>query len=80
MGFYHFQIAQDFVENILAVYRKYRQLIQDVFIGDQSFVGALDKACTAVINHREPKQQAKAPELVSVCSTVWKLRKTVALN
>ena len=48
------------------MYRKYRQLIQEVFIGDQAFVGALDKACTAVINHREPKQQAKAPELVSL--------------
>ena len=48
------------------MYRKYRQLIQEVFIGDQAFVGALDKACTAVINHREPKQQAKAPELVSI--------------
>ena len=41
-------------------------MIQEVFIGDQAFVGALDKACTAVINHREPKQQAKAPELVSI--------------
>ena len=59
-----FQIAQDFVENILNVYKKYRQMIQEVFLGDQAFVGALDKACTAVINHREPKQQAKAPELV----------------
>ena len=54
-----------FVENILDVHKKYRQLIQEVFVGDQQFIGALDKACTAVINHREPKQQAKAPELVS---------------
>ena len=65
-----FQIAQDFVENILNVYKKYRQMIQEVFLGDQAFVGALDKACTAVINHREPKQQAKAPELVCTgCSS-----------
>ena len=42
----------DFVENMLAVHKKYRDLIQDVFQGDQAFVGALDKACTAVINHR----------------------------
>ena len=39
-------------------------MIGDTFSGDQAFVGALDKACTAVINHRLPKQQAKAPELV----------------
>ena len=59
-----FQIAQDFVENILGVHQKYREMIGDTFSGDQAFVGALDKACTAVINHRLPKQQAKAPELV----------------
>ena len=45
----------DFVENMLTVHKKYRDLIQEVFQGDQAFVGALDKACTAVINHREPK-------------------------
>ena len=61
---YLFQIAQDFVENILGVHQKYREMIGDTFSGDQAFVGALDKACTAVINHRLPKQQAKAPELV----------------
>jgi cullin 2 len=58
-------MSQEFVENVLEVHRKYRTLIQDVFQGDQAFVGALDKACTAVINHRPPKQPAKAPELVS---------------
>ena len=58
-------MSQEFVENVLAVHRKYRTLIQDVFQGDQAFVGALDKACTAVINHRPPKQPAKAPELVN---------------
>merc|ERR1719362_1268475 len=58
-------MAQEFVENILDVHKKYRQLIQEVFVGDQQFIGALDKACTAVINHREPKQQAKAPELLA---------------
>jgi hypothetical protein len=58
-------MAQEFVENVLEVHRKYRQLIQEVFQGDQAFVGALDKACTAVINHRQPRQQAKAPELVN---------------
>ena len=65
-------MAQEFVENILDVHKKYRQLIQEVFVGDQQFIGALDKACTAVINHREPKQQAKAPELVSTLQSWFK--------
>ena len=67
-------MAQEFVENILDVHKKYRQLIQEVFVGDQQFVGALDKACTAVINHREPKQQAKAPELVNIFLTYKKIQ------
>ena len=40
-------------------------MIKEVFQGDQAFIGALDKACNAVINHRQPKQPSKAPELVS---------------
>jgi len=55
----------DFVENMLKVHKKYRDLIQDVFQGDQAFVGALDRACTSVINHREPKTPSKSPELLA---------------
>jgi len=55
----------DFVENMLRVHKKYRDLIQDVFQGDQAFVGALDRASTSVINHREPKVPSKSPELLS---------------
>ena len=43
----------------------FRDLIQEVFQGDQAFVGALDKACTSVINHREPKTTSKSPELLA---------------
>ena len=43
-------------------------MIKEVFQGDQAFIGALDKACNAVINHRQPKQPSKAPELV--CNSV----------
>jgi len=63
----------DFVENMLTVHAKYRQLIQEVFQGDQGFVGALDKACTAVINHREPKVASKSPELLArYCDSLLK--------
>ena len=56
------------MENVLAVHKKYLDMIKEVFQGDQAFIGALDKACNAVINHRQPKQPSKAPELV--CNSV----------
>jgi len=63
----------DFVENMLRVHKKYRDLIQEVFQGDQAFVGALDRACNAVINHREPKTQSKSPELLArYCDSLLK--------
>ena len=94
----------DFVENMLTVHKKYRDLIQEVFQADQvitsptpliflqnfvellpktieslssfllpfsqAFVGALDKACTSVINHREPKVSSKSPELLARYITI----------
>lgn len=64
-----------FVENLLAVYKKYRQLIQEVFNGDQNFMGALDKACSSVINHRpnSGKSPCRSPELLAkYCDTLLK--------
>ena len=63
-GFF-FQIATDFVENVLNVHNHFGSLISDVFQGDQAFKGAMDKAMTSVINHRQPKVQSKSPELVT---------------
>merc|ERR1719381_267872 len=66
-------VHTDFVENMLTVHKKYRDLIQEVFQGDQAFVGALDKACTSVINHREPKTSSKSPELLArYCDSLLK--------
>lgn len=51
---------------MLDVHDKYSNLIKDLFKGDQIFVGALDKACSAVVNYRStPRQVARAPELVN---------------
>lgn len=62
-----FQVYTQFVESILDVHSKYSELIKDVFKADQSFVGALDKACSAVVNYRPvPRQPARAPELVNL--------------
>ena len=33
------------MENVLAVHKKYLDMIKEVFQGDQAFIGALDKAC-----------------------------------
>lgn len=56
-----------FVESMLGVHKKYKELIQEVFNSDQSFMGALDKACSSVINHKmNPKQPCRSPELVSI--------------
>ena len=57
---------QLFVENMLDVHRQQMMLIRDVFTGDQLFVGALDKACSSVINHRKnSKTPCKSPELLA---------------
>ncbi|CAH0549205.1 unnamed protein product [Brassicogethes aeneus] len=65
----------NFVENLLTVYKKYKQLIQDVFKSDQNFMGALDKACNSVINHRpnNGKTACRSPELLAkYCDTLLK--------
>lgn len=64
-----------FVENLLTVHKKYKQLIQEVFCGDQNFIGALDKACSSVINHRPNggKSPCRSPELLAkYCDTLLK--------
>ncbi|XP_003376139.1 cullin family protein, partial [Trichinella spiralis] len=56
-------VAQQFVEEILAVFDKYGQIVKKTFKGDHEFSAALDRACLAVINHRNgSKDPAKAAE------------------
>ncbi|KRY39471.1 Cullin-2 [Trichinella spiralis] len=60
------QVAQQFVEEILAVFDKYGQIVKKTFKGDHEFSAALDRACLAVINHRNgSKDPAKAAEWLS---------------
>ncbi|CAG2171181.1 unnamed protein product [Oppiella nova] len=59
-------VPQLFVENLLQVHKQHLNLIKEVFNGDQSFIGALDKACAAVINHRlSLKLPCRSPELLA---------------
>lgn len=66
------QLHMNFVEVLLAIYNKYKQQISEVFNSDQNFMGALDKACSTVINHRV-KSQCRSPELLAkYCDTLLK--------
>lgn len=67
-------VPAQFVENMLQVHKKYSELILEVFHNDQQFVGALDKACAAVINHRlNSKQPCRSPELLAkYCDSLLK--------
>ncbi|KAK3804257.1 hypothetical protein RRG08_040764 [Elysia crispata] len=59
-----------FVEAMLKVYRKFKELILDVFVNDQAFTSALDKACSSVINHKPQNSRTtiapnRSPELLA---------------
>ncbi|XP_075988961.1 cullin 2 isoform X2 [Anticarsia gemmatalis] len=55
-----------FVNAMLSLHGKYSKLFADVFGGAQAFIGALDKACSAVVNSRGPSDGcARAPELLA---------------
>lgn len=65
----------NFVEVLLAIYNKYKLQIREVFNSDQNFMGALDKACSSVINHRPNggKSPCRSPELLAkYCDTLLK--------
>ncbi|TRY79639.1 hypothetical protein TCAL_11956 [Tigriopus californicus] len=65
--------STEFVENVLDVHQKYREMISATFQGDLSFIGAMDKAMTAIINHRAPKMASKSPELLAkYCDSLLK--------
>ncbi|ELT99573.1 hypothetical protein CAPTEDRAFT_175514 [Capitella teleta] len=67
-------VPSQFVESLLEVHAKYSDLITEVFKGDQHFIGALDKAFAAVINHRSNfKSNCRSPELVAkYCDSLLK--------
>lgn len=55
----------EFVDNVITIYKKYKEVVNEVFKSDQLFISALDKACTAIINSKLcPKTPCRSPELV----------------
>lgn len=64
----------DFVETTLSVHAKYSEMLKDVFKSDQAFVGALDKACSAIVNYKaDPRMPVRAPEyLAKYCDSLLK--------
>lgn len=67
-------VHTQFVESILDVHQKYSDLIRDVFKSDQALIGALDKACSTVVNYKPVRRQpARAPELLAkYCDSLLK--------
>lgn len=67
-------IPQLFVESMLEVHKKYHNIIREVFHSDQQFIGALDKACAAVINNKgSARQPCRSPELLAkYCDSLLK--------
>ncbi|XP_053622001.1 cullin-2 [Plodia interpunctella] len=65
-----------FVTSMLSLHSKYTELFADVFGGAQAFVGALDKACSEVVNARPaPDAPARAPELLArYCDSLLRKR------
>lgn len=66
-----------FVETLLAVYRKHRNIVAQAFEDDPTFIGALDRACKEYINKNavtvNAKSTSKSPELLAkFCDTLLK--------
>ncbi|VVC31679.1 Cullin, N-terminal,Cullin, conserved site,Cullin repeat-like-containing domain,Cullin homology,Cullin [Cinara cedri] len=60
------QIYLHFVEEVLAVHKKYKCMVIEVFQNDLSFSSALDKAFTVIINYKPVKNlPSKSPEYLS---------------
>ncbi|VDN17885.1 unnamed protein product [Gongylonema pulchrum] len=59
-------IPQQFVENVLKVYKKFSSMVSNVFYDDGDFTSALDKALQTIVNYREePRAIPKASERLS---------------
>ena len=71
--FYHFsfQDPKQYVNEILAVHKRYDQLVSKSFCSDAGFVQAMDRAFTCFINKNRitdlAKTPAKSPELLARC-------------
>lgn len=54
-----------FVEIIMSIYKKYKQMIRLFFQSDKNFTSALDKACIQIVNYSPDNKSYKSSELVS---------------
>ena len=61
----NFQMCMPFVEIVMSIYRKYRDMIERIFQSDKSFFSALDRGCISIVNNAPDTKNYKSPELVS---------------
>uniref|UniRef100_A0A158R5K3 Cullin-2 n=1 Tax=Syphacia muris TaxID=451379 RepID=A0A158R5K3_9BILA len=67
-------VPQQFVDNVLQVYNKFYAMVAEVFADDGDFIGALDKALQAVVNHWEGQKPKASERLARYTDTL--LRKS----
>ncbi|XP_065220060.1 cullin-2 [Planococcus citri] len=58
-------MCMSFVEIIMSIYKKYKQIIEKIFQSDKSFTGALDKACIHIVNYSPESKSYKSSELLA---------------
>lgn len=63
-NFFRLQMCMSFVEIIMSIYKKYKEIIEKIFQSDKSFTGALDKACIHIVNYSPDNKSYKSSELV----------------
>eukprot|EP00052_Salpingoeca_macrocollata_P033837 m.9708 g.9708 ORF g.9708 m.9708 type:complete len:752 (-) comp5624_c0_seq1:178-2433(-) len=60
-----------YVDTLLAVHKKFAQLVQNAFANDATFVASLDKACRKFVNENvvteNGKKSARSPEMLAKC-------------
>lgn len=73
-AFYTENGTGQFVDALLEIHKKYTEIIETTFNNDQGFLGARDKACTKIVNHRlSQKKQCKSPEMLAkYCDSLLK--------
>jgi len=64
-------MAPGFVEGLLAVYTKNKEIVESAFSNDKQFCSALDISFAAVVNHRPSlSQPCKSAELLAKCCDI----------
>lgn len=73
------QMCMSFVDIIMSIYKKYKEIIEKIFQSDKTFTGALDKACIHIVNYSPDNKSYKSSELVRLLRLIFLRLKNVNL-